>query len=244
VTGHPLARLEDLDAYRLPTIEQVCPNLAGWQVRTDDRYVCLGWMTLYEQMINLCGFEYLLEELISANPLVLVLRDRLVEHNIALTRALLALEPDGIYFADDWGTQLALMISPALWREVFLPAYRQQFAPVRATGKHVFFHTDGVTLEILPALVDAGVNVFWADLTLNPLADLRRELGGKVCFQALTDVQFLLPHGTPRQVRQHGRDILAALGTFNGGVIACSEVAPDQPRENVEAIFEAFYNVR
>jgi len=111
---------------------------------------------------------------------------------------------------------------------------------VREAGKHVFFHTDGVTLPILPELVAAGVNVFWSDLVLNPLDDLRRELGGKVCFQTLTDVQFILNHGTPEEVRQHGRDMLAALGTFDGGVIACHEVAVDQPRENVEAIFAVF----
>lgn len=238
VTGHPLADLSMLDSYQLPVVAEVHPDQQ--QPAADDRYVCRGWMTLFEQMVNLCGFSNLLEELVSGNEAVLTLRDRIVEHNLAQTQALLATNPDGIYFADDWGTQLALMISPALWRQVFLPAYRRQFAPVRAAGKHVFFHTDGVTLEILPDLVDAGVNVFWADLTLNPLEALRRTLGGQVCFQALTDVQFLLNHGTPEAVYQHGLAILNALGTFNGGVIACSEVAADQPRENVEAIFAAF----
>lgn len=29
-------------------------------------------------------------------------------------------------------------------------------------GKHIFFHTDGATIDILADLVDAGVDVFWA----------------------------------------------------------------------------------
>jgi hypothetical protein len=54
----------------------------------------------------------------------------------------------------------------------------------------------------------------------------------------LTDVQFITRSGTPEQVRQHARDIVAALGSFNGGVIGCHEVAPDQPWENVVAMIE------
>ena len=87
-----------------------------------------------------------------------------------------------------------------------------------------------------------GSRYSFADLTINPLPELRRRLGGKVCFKVLTDVQFVLNHGTPESVRRHGRDILAALGTYDGGVIACSEVAPDQPRENVEAIIQVFHD--
>ncbi len=240
VTGHPLADLAALDDYHVPTVEEECPGIADWSSIAGDRYRCLGWMTLFERMVNLCGFEALLEGLAAGDDRLLLLRDRIVEHNIALTRVLLQYQPDGVFFADDWGTQQALMIAPSQWRELFLPVYQRQFAPVREVGRHVFFHTDGVTLPILPDLVEAGVNVFWADLTLNPLPELRRVLGGKVCFQALTDVQFLINHGTPDAVRRHAREIMSYLGTFDGGVIACSEVAPDQPRENVEAVFATF----
>jgi uroporphyrinogen decarboxylase len=202
----------------------------------------VGWLTLWERMIGLLGFEQLMTELAVGNPAILEVCDRIVDYNVALARELLKLDPDAIYYADDWGTQVAMMISPKLWREVFLPAYRRQFEPVKASGKHVFLHTDGVTLEILPDFVDAGVDVFWADLLLNPLAEMRRRLGGKVCFQAMTDVQFVMRNGSPQQVRQHARDLLAALGSFNGGVIGCHESQPDQPWENIVALIETMHS--
>ena len=235
VTEHPLLNLDRLSTYDFPP-----PPAAGAWRPPGERYRCSGWMTLFERMVGLCGFDNLLVELAFGNPRLIEIRDRIVEHNLGCVRSILSEGADGVYFADDWGTQVGLMVSPDLWREVFLPAYRRQFAPVREAGKHVFFHTDGVTLDVLPDLVDAGVNVFWSDLTVNPLDDLRRALGGKVCFQALTDVQFILRTGTPDAVRQHGRDIVAALGSFNGGAIGCHEVAADQPWENVVAIFRAF----
>ena len=240
VTGHPLADLADLPAYRLPPVEADWSAPPGPLPRVDERYLQLGSLSLFERMVSLCGFENVLLALGSGDARLLRLRDLIVERNLRVIAALLSADPDCLGFSDDWGSQLALLIAPAMWRELFLPSYRRQFEPIRAAGKHVYFHTDGATLSILPDLATAGVNLFWADLALNPLADLRRVLGGKACFQALTDVQFILPHGTPGEVRQHGRDILAALGSFDGGVIACTEVAADQPRANVEAIYEVF----
>lgn len=237
VTEHPLF---DLD--RLPGFEFPRPPQAGVQRPMGDRYRCRGWMTLFERMVNLCGFDNLLVELAMGNPRLIEIRDRIVEHNLGCVRSILAEDTDGVFFADDWGTQIALMIAPDLWRDMFLPSYRRQFAPVREAGKHVFFHTDGYTMDIMPDLVDAGVNVFWSDLTVNPLDRLRSLLGGKVCFQALTDVQFVLRTGTPEAVSQHARDIMAALGSFNGGVIGCHEVAADQPWDNVEAVFRTFHD--
>jgi len=244
VTGHPLKNLHFLSQYHLPLPARADALDQARVIARNrgTRYLCLGAsMTLFERMIELCGFQKLLVELGAGNPAVLELRDRIVEHNVALTRELLGLNPDAVSFADDWGTQMELMISPGMWREVFLPAYRRQFEPVRESGKHVFFHTDGRTIDILPDLVEAGVSIFWVDLTVNPLERLRSELGGRVCFQALTDVQFVLPGGTPQQVRQHGRDIIAALASFNGGLIACSEVNADQPWENLLSIFRTFH---
>lgn len=236
VVHHPLAELSNLRKYRFPKVRphSVAPV-------NDDRYRYGSGGTLYERMIDLCGFENLHVELAAGNPDVLKIRDAIVEYNIAHIKEQLKGNPDCICFSDDWGTQLALTISPAMWQELFLPAYRRQFAPVQEAGKHIYFHSDGVTIDILPYLVEAGVNIFWVDLTVNSLDRLHRELGGKVCFQGLTDVQFLLPKGSPEDVRQHGKDLIAALGCFNGGFIACSEISPDQPWENVLAILETFY---
>lgn len=239
VTTHPLAEFDRLRDYCWPAVTAE-PAPAPREGRT--HYRLAGWLTTFERMIGLCGFEKLLVETAAGNPAVPAIRDRVVEYNLAAARKLLRSDPDGIFFADDWGTQHGLMVAPATWREVFLPAYRRMFGLVREAGRHVFFHTDGCTMDILPDLVASGVNVFWADLTLNALGGLHDQLGGKVCFQALTDVQFVLRSGTVEQVRRHARDIIAALGCFNGGLIACHEVAPDQPWRNVAAILQTFHD--
>ena len=49
----------------------------------------------------------------------------------------------GIHFADDWGTQNGLMISPHLWGKLFKPYYRRQFARAHELGLHNWFHCCG-----------------------------------------------------------------------------------------------------
>ena len=49
----------------------------------------------------------------------------------------------GIHFADDWGTQTGLMISPGLWRQLFKPRYARQFAFAHSLGLHTWYHCCG-----------------------------------------------------------------------------------------------------
>jgi hypothetical protein len=38
----------------------------------------------------------------------------------------------------------------------------------------------------------------------------------------------------------HVRDVFDHLGTRRGGVIACGEIGPETPLENIRAMYEAF----
>lgn len=242
VTGHPLEDLGMLKDYCWP--EAGNTDISGdikVAANRGDRYVLSGGLTFFERMVDMRGFENIMLDIAAGEPELIKIRNNVLEYNLDMIDRLLELNPDGIYMADDWGSQISLMINPTIWRELFLPAYRKMFERIREAGKHVFFHTDGYTIDILPDLVEAGANVFWADLTVNPLDVLRDRLGGKVCFLGLTDVQFVMRWGTPADVEKHGKDLIKSLAAFNGGFIACSELDPDQPWENIRTILKTFY---
>jgi uroporphyrinogen decarboxylase len=241
VTGHPLDVMDKLKDYTFPVAAKMDFSVEYDIIKNaPDKYIIFGWLTLFEQLINLRGFENTMIDMVTGEPDFIKIRDHIMNFNLDMIDRYLEMNPDCIAFADDWGYQSALMVAPSLWRELFLPCYKKMFSRVREAGKHVFFHTDGYTLEILPDLVHAGANIFWSDLTVNPLKDLSEKLGGKVCFQGLTDVQFILNRGSVDDVVRHGKELLRNLGNFNGGFIACSEFAPDQPFENMKAIYRTF----
>ncbi len=241
VTGHPLADDESIRTYKWPSFSDLDLSADKAVVASaEDKYTRVGWITYYERMIDLRGFEELLCDIIMDTEIFREMGDRILEYNLGWIDRLLDLDPDCIAFADDWGSQTNLMLSPELWEKHFLPVYKIMFKKVHDKGKHVFFHTDGYTMPILQQLVDAGVDLFWADMTVNPVEELAEKLSGKVCFQGLTDVQFLTVDGTPDEVRDYCRKLMYLFGRHNGGFIGCHEVAPDQPWDNVVAIHEVF----
>jgi hypothetical protein len=241
VTVHPLADDADFTGYKWPNAREtdISEDIAAVKDR-GEKYTRVGWLTLFERMIDLRGFEETMIDIYSGSETFYEVRDNILQYNMDLLDRLTELGADCIAFADDWGSQLNMLISPDLWEKYFLPVYRKMFEKVRAKGMHVFFHTDGYTMPILPKLVEAGVDIFWADMTVNPPEQLAKELGGKVCFQALTDVQYTLLHASVDGVRAYIKKLIMLFGNFNGGLIGCSEIDPDQPWENVVVAYKTF----
>jgi hypothetical protein len=75
-----------------------------------------GWITFFEQMQQLHGFEATLVDLAESRPEIYQLRDDLLQFNLDWLDRWLAHEYQGLHFADDWESQTGLLISPRLWR--------------------------------------------------------------------------------------------------------------------------------
>jgi len=240
--GHPLADWSNWDSYSLPPnpADDWYQNYQHGLNNSHEHYALLGAINLFERMQWLRGYKNLLCDIAIGAKEAYILRDALVEHHLEYLTKAIRTDVDGFHFGDDWGTQIALIIHPDVWRRFFKPAYARLFDPCKRAHKHVHFHTDGMTWDILHDLVEIGVNVLNVQHSLMDLQMLRREFGGKVAFRSDLDRQFILPHGTPAQVRAHVREVFEALGQYNGGLIGHGEIAPDVPLQNVRAMFEAW----
>ncbi len=204
-------------------------------------YVLGAGGTLFERMQWLRGPENLFIDLAEDREELHELADRIVEWNINLIARYIKAGVDGLSFADDWGSQDRLLISPKKWREFFKPRYKRMFEIVKDAGKHVFFHTDGWTVDIWDDLIEIGVDVLNPQHTLVPKPILEQKLAGRVCIRSDLDRQHILPFGTPEQVREHVKETIALFGRFNGGLILHGEIGPDVPFENIVAMLETAY---
>ncbi len=195
---------------------------------------------LFERLQWIRGPENLYFDLAEDREELHELADKLIDHFLAdITRSLKA-GVDGMQFADDWGSQRALLISPKQWREFFKPRYQRLFEPVKNEGKFIFFHTDGWTLDILEDLHEIGVDVLNPQHWLMGEAELGRRFGGRVCIRSDLDRQHIIPHGTAEEITEHVKQVIAAVGRFNGGLILHGEIGPDVPLENIKAMYAAF----
>ncbi|MHC4556244.1 MAG: uroporphyrinogen decarboxylase family protein [Planctomycetota bacterium] len=206
---------------------------------SDDYYARGGWITFFEQMQQLHGFEPVLVDIITDRPEVYRLRDDLLKFNIDWLDRWLQLDYQGLHFADDWGSQASLMISPNKWRSFFKPVYATMFAKVKSSGLDVWFHSDGNITDIIPDLVELGVDVLNCQSSVLDINRLRA-YAGKICFRTDIDRQSFLPYACPAEVREYVFKLFDDLGTPDGGIVACGEISEDVPLANVKAMYEAF----
>ncbi len=153
-----------------------------------------------------------------------------------------------IVFADDIGQQQGPMLSPEMYREFLKPFHAKLWSYVRENSDmKVFYHSDGAILELLPDLIDAGVQV------LNPVqtdvvgmdpAKLKQEFGRDLVFWgAGVDTHSVLDKGSPAQVREDVRRRVEALAPGGGWIWASihnmlSNVRP----ENILAAVDAAHD--
>jgi hypothetical protein len=104
-------------------------------------------------------------------------------------------------------------------------------------------HSDGHIAEIVPDLVDCGVNVINPQVRANGLEALAEACRGKVCVDLDLDRQ-LFPFCTPQDIDDHVRQAVKALGSPEGGLWLKAEIGFDVPLENVEAICMALERYR
>jgi hypothetical protein len=144
---------------------------------------------------------------------------------------------DAISLMDDWGTQTAMMISPAQWRQIFKPLYRDYAEIARRHGKHVFMHSDGCITDIIGDLIEVGVDALNSQVKCMGVEELGRRFRGRITFWGEIDRQELLPFGCPGDVRRAVREMREHLYA-NGGVIAQCEFGPGANPDNVLAVFQ------
>ncbi|MDO9543503.1 MAG: uroporphyrinogen decarboxylase family protein [Kiritimatiellia bacterium] len=129
---------------------------------------------------------------------------------------------DGVFIAEDWGTQERLLVSPTMWREIFKPLYRRFCGTAHRYGMHVLLHSCGYNWEILDDLAEVGINCFQFDQPriygLDRLADKLRSLN--VCLFSPPDIQRVMPSGNKELIESEVRAMVRLFGGKQGGLIA------------------------
>jgi len=244
----PLADYADYDNYVWPEFDAGTPAYrlySGHMEGAGDEYYARGgWIAFFEQMQQLRGFRSLLEDLIDGRSEVYRLRDDLLEFNLRWLDRWLKHEYQGLHFADDWGTQQNLMIRPEVWRSFFKPAYAAMFGKVKAAGLDVWFHSDGDISQIMPDLVELGVDVLNCQSSVMDCRWLGSQFAGKICFRTDLDRQNVMPYASPAEVKEYIFQLFETLGTRDGGIVACGEISEDVPLANIRAMYNAFAEYR
>ena len=154
---------------------------------------------------------------------------------------------DLFQFGDDLGSQGGVFIPPDIFKDIFYPRYKKMWDFVHDKSDiKVFLHSCGSIFELIPYLIDAGLDA------LNPVQTttanmepekLKKEFGADVTFWGGgSNTRDVLPYKSPAEVSE---DVKRRVEVFSkgGGFVfnQIHNVMVDVPPENVIAMFDTAY---
>jgi uroporphyrinogen decarboxylase len=206
-----------------------------------DRFIVANFgFSLFERAWTLAGMEEVLMDMMADPRFVHELLDRILAFNMRVLDRLCGYEIDAILFGDDWGQQTGVLMGARLWREFIRPRIEIMYQRVKSAGKVVMCHSCGKVQELLPDLIEAGLEVF------NPFQpevmdvyETKRTFGDRLSFYGGISIQRTLPYGTPQQVKGEVRRLLDEVGRDGGFIAAPSHaIMADARPENIMAMIE------
>ncbi len=248
VYGHPkkypFENWEEAADSKFPSLPVIDSVKLGEQRK--DYLVFSGWISIFEKLHALRPMDEVLMAILTEDPALMRFLDRLVEYWLTEIHSMIDAGVDVIMFADDWGTQHAPLISPALIQSIFMPRYKTLMKPVHKAGKKVFFHLCGFLGSTLDDLIDLGISGLWPQIKLFESDHTYHEkcIKNKVTIYIHPDRQYLMPKGSPKEIDTAIRRYAEKYHDLGGGGIFYIEIENDAPFENVKALIEAVHKWR
>ncbi|MDP3178264.1 MAG: uroporphyrinogen decarboxylase family protein [Spirochaetaceae bacterium] len=255
---HPMAeatRIEDIEAYPWPDMNDPS-RLSGVRdqarsLAAEGEHAILGcpWLLFpFERAHAMQGLDRFLENMLIEPEFAQALLWKieglcktLMGHFLDAAGA----DLDIIKIGDDLGTQESLMISPSTYREMLKPVHADLIAFIKSRTKaKVFFHSDGDVFDLVPDLVEIGVDI------LNPvqsgagrmsdLARLKKAYGKDIVLCGAIDTQRVLPTGSPAEVRAEVKRVIDILAPGGGYMVSAVHTVMDGvSAENIIAMCDA-----
>jgi hypothetical protein len=252
--GHPtephLVDLDVAETFAAPPLNENArmAEAAAFFHECGDRYrlasLDLSGFTVYTL---LRGFENSMEDFVLDRERFGKLMDLIIDWECDVMTIAARHGFHGIHFADDWGTQSGLMIAPDLWRRLFKPRYRRQFAHAHGVGLDVWFHCCGNFAAIADDFHEIGVDVLnISQPNVVDVAAVGRGLRGKQCFLMPISYQTVSIQGTPEEIHGEARRLYDLLATETGGFIGYVEEysCMGMSETNYRACAEAFRRLK
>ena len=235
---------EGFERVHIPTeLLSFSPAQVSDECAKTDRFVTSACVARpFEQLQFIRGTQNLYMDLMDPPENMLRFMKRMHEYYCAGYEKWAQTDVDALCFMDDWGSQRGLLINPRIWRELFRPMYKDYIDIAHSAGKKCFMHSDGHILEVIPDLIELGLDALNAQLFCMGVPNLAK-FRGQITFWGELDRQWLLPHGTLDEVGAAVREVYGTLWA-DGGCIAQLEFGPGARAENVRRALEEWTAVR
>ena len=224
---HPLVALERLDDYSFPDPDE--PGIMDGLYTGVDRSKVLVvgelMFPVQDRAHTLMGMDNFLLALIDRPEDMHMLLGRIADYQIGIIRR--------------YGTQHSLLMGPRLWRIFVKSELARIVAAAKAGGALFWLHSCGRVMEILPDLVEIGVDILDpVQVAANDQAEAKRLYGDRLCLMGGMNTQGVLTLGTPEEVEAEVKARIELLAP-GGGFILAPDTLITMPEANYQAYLEA-----
>jgi uroporphyrinogen decarboxylase len=181
------------------------------------------------------------------------LLDKITDSDIGLWDAFLGAVGEYVQVVcqgDDLGMQTGTFIAPDMYREFIKPCHKRMYDFIKTKTKaKIFMHSCGSVYDIIPDLIDVGVDI------LNPLqcsaakmdiSGLKRAFGRELCFWGGgIDVQQVLPYATLQEIEDTVKKTIDVLAPGGGYVfVPAHNIQADISPDRILRVYETALKYR
>ncbi|MBV7275581.1 uroporphyrinogen decarboxylase [Clostridium sp. PL3] len=171
---------------------------------------------VFEMTHNLMSMEDALMALYEEPEAMHELIDAITQYELDFAKVLVEkLHPDCIFHHDDWGSQKNSFVSPEMFEEFFLPAYKKIYGYYKENGVElIVHHSDSYAANLVPYMIEMGIDIWQGVMNTNNIPELIKEYGGKISFMGgLHSGLIDFPDWTPENCVKHVEEACKANGT-------------------------------
>lgn len=239
----PLPDIRKLVEYKFPNPDSLV--FTDEMVKTvqsvdPDKELLMGHMTclLFERAWALMGMENFFTALCEYPDECHELLHNIAAYGRKVFDRYIEIGVDVIASSEDLGSQRSLMISPAMFREFFLPEYKYMFENVLKENKIIRFHSCGCVEDIVADLASINMTILNpVQKMANDLSKIKKSTYGKMALDGGIPTHVLLT-GTPEDVRKEVIDTLEILMPGGGYICGPDQSIPGIPKENMDALWD------
>jgi uroporphyrinogen decarboxylase len=157
---------------------------------------------------------------------------------------------DILGIADDMGDTRGITMGPGTWREIYKPHYKRLFTEWhKITDMKINLHTCGSMVDILPDLIECGVDIYNpVQISANGMdpRHLKERFGDHIVFYGGVFDAVKLPTSTsPAAVYEAVKTNIRTLSRGGGYIFAGVHNLPgDLPEEHLRAMLQAYRDCR
>ncbi len=250
-TSHPLADATLASVADFPWPDPAWMDVSHLRAEAEayrGQYAMLGgdWSPFWHDLIDLMGMENMYLAMYDAPEVIDAVLRHVVDYYAAVSQNIFdaAAEPIDIFFiGNDFGSQRGPLLSEDMFRRFMVPHLRRLVDLGRQYGLKVMLHCCGGFAELIPSMIEIGIDGVHA---IQPcclgmdLPKLKADFGDKILFNGAVDSQHVLIDGTPDSVRRQTTEVLDIMKPGGGYIAGASHdtILEETPTENVLAMFD------